>query len=59
VGTPPTALELACEEDIKFTAEQAVLQSWLQMLEATSLNPRTCGVEFLQMCKIKSPTSLN
>jgi hypothetical protein len=46
--TPPTDLKLACEECITFTAEQVVLQRWLQMLEATSLNPRTCGVDLSQ-----------
>jgi hypothetical protein len=39
VVKPSTALKLASEECITFTEEQVVLQSWLQMFEATLLNP--------------------
>jgi hypothetical protein len=50
VVKPPEDFSLACEERVTFIE----LNGWLQMLEATLLNPRKYGIDFPQICKIKS-----
>jgi hypothetical protein len=55
VVKPPTDFKLPCEELATFTEKKVAKGSWLQMLEATALNPRTSEVDFphIRVCKIR------